>query len=463
MTFEYKWVSSNLNDTLFQMNYSSTFLSKSISLLSTVSFRSLPEPSLEEIKKICQHYEAKCSGQYNSLGSRYVLELAKEIKSQIDGMEKLSNNDSTINLSRASQTSKKPRKRQGSWLEDILSSTTAPLDHLGTSIPFLRKSSHDETKSGFVCRRPSNPSSTSHSNPNLYRSTRPKSASFCHSSQEIPQDQQVRQLTQMLLQKDSELQFVKEDAVHAIEIHRKQFQIDLEEEKSKWNCMKEIMEQNHQNVILKKQREVERVKNDAKLVIDFVRRKANKAIEEEKSKGQVNRQLMENKFLEMELRMKELFNSKLQKAETVIQKILSQQRFQVEKKNHEAPSQCVPSPLPPKKTKLKKYRLHLSDKDKVSTVNTRISNDSTCRGRDSDESISTRSSMETSENDNGGSLEPSRNEIVNEGNTKSIKSDKEDEDMATKNKWFLDRLDELEEWTDALTLAIETDRRKVMP
>ena len=99
-----------------------------------MSFRSLPEPSLNEIRKICEHYEAKCSGQYSSLAYRYVLELAKEIKSQVDGIEtKLTKNDSMFSASRASNTSKKPRKRQGSWLEDMLASSTSRLDQDSTS------------------------------------------------------------------------------------------------------------------------------------------------------------------------------------------------------------------------------------------------------------------------------------------------------------------------------------------
>jgi len=42
---------------------------------------------LNEIRKICDHYEAKCEGQYNSLASRYIFQMGQEIKAQLDQLE----------------------------------------------------------------------------------------------------------------------------------------------------------------------------------------------------------------------------------------------------------------------------------------------------------------------------------------------------------------------------------------
>ena len=36
--------------------------------------------------KICRHYESKCSGEYKTLASRYVLQMGQEIRSQIDAL-----------------------------------------------------------------------------------------------------------------------------------------------------------------------------------------------------------------------------------------------------------------------------------------------------------------------------------------------------------------------------------------
>ena len=55
---------------------------------SGVSFRNLPDASLLEIRKICQHYEGKCSGKYasDSLAGRYVFQMAREIMAQVQAL-----------------------------------------------------------------------------------------------------------------------------------------------------------------------------------------------------------------------------------------------------------------------------------------------------------------------------------------------------------------------------------------
>ncbi|KAL9190283.1 hypothetical protein ACHAXT_007494 [Thalassiosira profunda] len=54
---------------------------------SGISFRDLPEPSLDEIKKICEHYQQKTSGTYKSLASRYVYQMATEIDHLVDALK----------------------------------------------------------------------------------------------------------------------------------------------------------------------------------------------------------------------------------------------------------------------------------------------------------------------------------------------------------------------------------------
>ena len=54
---------------------------------SGISFRQLPQPSLSEIKKVCEHYQEKCAGTYNSLASRYVYQMANEIEGLVEALE----------------------------------------------------------------------------------------------------------------------------------------------------------------------------------------------------------------------------------------------------------------------------------------------------------------------------------------------------------------------------------------
>jgi len=56
---------------------------------SGVSFRKLPNSSLQEIANICNHYEAKCTGKYSSLASRYVMQMGKEIREQVTVLEEM--------------------------------------------------------------------------------------------------------------------------------------------------------------------------------------------------------------------------------------------------------------------------------------------------------------------------------------------------------------------------------------
>jgi hypothetical protein len=54
---------------------------------SGISFRELPPPSLDEIKKVCEHYQTKCAGTYDSLASRYVYQMATEIEDLVEALE----------------------------------------------------------------------------------------------------------------------------------------------------------------------------------------------------------------------------------------------------------------------------------------------------------------------------------------------------------------------------------------
>jgi hypothetical protein len=297
----------------------------------------------------------------------------------------------------------------------------------------------DGTTEGFVC------------GPSLSSSTRPHSASY-YSSQEIPPEQQIHQLTQMLLQKDSELQFVKDDAIKALETNRKQYKMDLEKEKSNFKSMKEVIESKHETDLVKVRKEIERIKCDAKLVIDFVRKKANKAIEAERAKSEHEKRKVEEKFNEMELKMVEVFNSRLQKAESAIRTFLSQQRFPVESKDKHTNPLHSKSDLKTEGSKLKE-----SVAQNGTSPTSTTSDNSTCRDRDSEDSISTRSSIH-SRDPCFFTTQVQTTKALNVDKHNQESSDEDANKKAKNNQWFQDRLDELDQWTDALTLAIQQDK-----
>lgn len=64
---------------------------------SGISFRNLPPPSLDQIKKICEHYQEKCAGTYKSLASRYVYQMATEIEGLVESL-KLEGHGSEVSI-----------------------------------------------------------------------------------------------------------------------------------------------------------------------------------------------------------------------------------------------------------------------------------------------------------------------------------------------------------------------------
>ncbi|CAM9847454.1 unnamed protein product, partial [Phaeothamnion confervicola] len=56
---------------------------------SGVSLRQMRPVNTEEIRRICQHYEEKCGGQYasDSPAARYVFEMAREVRSQLGALD----------------------------------------------------------------------------------------------------------------------------------------------------------------------------------------------------------------------------------------------------------------------------------------------------------------------------------------------------------------------------------------
>ena len=63
---------------------------------SGISFRKLPDPSLQAIVDICNHYEAKCAGKYETLVSRYLIQMKKEILSQVYALAQSAKDDEKL-------------------------------------------------------------------------------------------------------------------------------------------------------------------------------------------------------------------------------------------------------------------------------------------------------------------------------------------------------------------------------
>lgn len=93
-----------------------------------MSLRRFPDSSLQAIIDICDHYEAKCSGKYISLASRYVFQMSKEIRSQID---ELLQQDTKNNIDDINEVGKCAEFRSIHTLKDETISATHSLGQAG--------------------------------------------------------------------------------------------------------------------------------------------------------------------------------------------------------------------------------------------------------------------------------------------------------------------------------------------
>ncbi len=347
-----------------------------------VSFRSLPAPSLSSIRKICEHYEAKCSGRYNSLGSRYVIQMAKEIRTQIDAMSRLNAPKNACHC--ACGWKRERRIFNFERMDDRDDSSSSHDGSEKTRKYFQDIDTRDEVETGL------------------------------RGMMDMPLHPELEDIKRKLLRTKIELQ------EKAIELDRKDTQNNqkLQDERQHLRKTTEILIEQHKDEIEKLQKEIAKVKNDAKVVIDFVRKKANKALDNEMEKRKNDRIRLSKHFEEKEAILRERFNIGLDKVERRVKQALNNEKFIVhERLENELPSPPKPVARPRTVTNIPSNRMRLQRSRRREFSN---ASDASVQGDfRADDSLSTRESQ--------------------------------DIDLSKNRQWFQQRIDELEEWTDTLT------------
>jgi len=400
-----------------------------------ISFRNLPGPSLFEIEKICKHYEAKCSGDYKSLASRYVVDMSKEIQSQITGIEcgrgsmrpkTSSGKDSQIAQKKEFLSNTRPRTACGleigaggrqrqdrlgetsgagifNWFNNgektIDTSNITHLDEPGestvSSVDKERNYFHfegvgpigDETD---ICR--------------------PKEAG-------LPD---LIQLKEDLIKKSEELKDMKEIIDRQMDEHKQQYFDRLELERYQFKKIRDQLIRKHKKEIEETREEITRVKKDAKSVIDFIRRKANEALAEEVEKSRFEKKQLNRNLNNQENKLKEAFNTRLHKIEEEVKITFQNTKFAVQD-------------------------THISQsKPRRSCQPTSIESDRNIMGEISINRGNTK--IETDNSIIGGSTT---------GDSISTKDDTCSIDLVSKQKWFERRIDELDTWTDELSSTLQ--------
>lgn len=352
----------------------SSFLRPNI-IFTSVSFRTLPAPSLSNIRKVCQHYEAKCSGQYSSLASRYVLQMVKEIETQVDAMEQ-TNNSTTCHCS-------------GGWVKGVKSRRGRAFEFDDKNFP--QKEVSDDTRKYFQ-----------DSGIDEYTNEATKRQGY--ESDVVPVNADLEDVRGNLLRTNIELQG-KAKELERMEAENKH---KLQLERRHLRKTTEILIEQHKDEIDHLYKEIAKVKTDAKLVIDFVRRKANKALEKEMVNRKNDMFRINQQYEMKEARLKEKFNTSLCKVESQVKQALHKEKVII----YDGCNGALPSPPQPtlRSNKFRSSRVaNASDASIQGDVLT-------------DDSISTRESREFNLSDN--------------------------------SEWFQERINELDEWTDTLTNAL---------
>ena len=356
--------------------------------LSSVSFRNLPSPSLNSIKKICEYYESKCSGQYNSLASRYVLQMSQEIKNQVEGMQHCVN------------------KPQHFTFHDCIA------NNFDKIYPQNDDDNLDEKAQGGI--QPKNRNEI-YNNSTIESEVQSKSE---QNASIIALERQVKMLKECLLEKKTEIRVQKENAEQQC---KEKNQVD----RLHFENSQRLLKHKHHEELRKARKEIVQVKSDARLVIDFVRRKANEAIADESSKMEFQKKSMGKKMETMESQMRKTFHSHLHKLEEEVKMVV--------RKEKKAIDLTILPPPPPKHISI--ISKHKSKPPPIirSCYNMSIpSDESEAPDLCSDDSISTcYSDM-----------------------SRLASREEKDSNISDVHELLKSRVHELEQWTDTLTLAL---------
>ena len=350
-------------------------------IYSLVSFRNLPAPSLSTIKKICEHYESKCSGQYNSLASRYVLQMGQEIRSQIEGMDSIN-------------------KPQHFTFDESIKNT---FDKIYT-----------QGESSYGQDEPEDPDNT---NKRSYETT-PKQAAL---------ERRIKKLEEKMLEKETELKVQKEKAAKDLKYCEQQYKEKNQVDRLHFENSQRLLKSAQSEETQKLKKEISQVKSDARLVIDFIRRKANEAIADENSKIQQQKNSIGKKMEDLQSEMRKTFHNHLCSLEEEVNMV-------VRKEKKKAVDLKILPPPPPKNIAIFPKRKPIAPSSRPFLSSSIPSDESEAPNLCSDDSISTCCSDEI---------------------PRFIRHKRDDQTM-NEHELLRSRVQELEEWTDTLTLALRT-------
>ena len=262
---------------------------------SGISFRDLPPPSLDEIKKICEHYQQKTAGTYKSLASRYVYQMATEIDHLVDALK-----DSGHAMEGSLSTFDDER--------DLHSSVESSRQHQRQKKRQSVNSNHVAASRGSDRRAPNERSILSDPHRSRPRTasgprTKPSHVSYRRSTREFPMDSvdgvsiesspiKVRHCHSSHRHRRSNIDSL---AQHNLEDQNEEVLRWLKEEMKRSQSLINRSKQLHDAELVNAKKEVEKVKKAAKLLIKAVHKKGqDKAAKSEASAESERRRRMKS-------------------------------------------------------------------------------------------------------------------------------------------------------------------------
>ena len=107
----------------------------------------------------------------------------------------------------------------------------------------------------------------------------------------------------------------------------------LEIERKHYCNTREALIKSHREEVTRLSQEIDHVKKDAKTVIDFVRRRANEAIDGEKEKRRNEKRKMQKEIQEMDVHLREKVSNRLHSVENQIKYALRQEQAAIDSMN----------------------------------------------------------------------------------------------------------------------------------
>lgn len=240
----------------------------------------------------------------------------------------------------------------------------------------------------------------------------------------------IKKLEVSLLEKKTELKAQQENAFKEMENMEQQYKEKIQVDQLHFENSQRILEKAHDEEIKKLKKEMVQIKSDARLVIDFIRRKANEAIAEENSKVKYQKMSIGKKMEALESEMKKTFHHHLMSLEEEVRNVVKKER------NKAVDLKILPPPPPKNISILRKDRLHSLTSFRLDDSLPSTDESKAPANKCSDDSISTCNSdvMFTSD-------------LVNK---------MKDSECTNEHEILRNRVQELEHWTDTLTLALRS-------